>query len=125
LVRGIPLVEVYSPAPSELAAHWSRILQVPLSADEGDMPALHFDLGAARFVASPAASAERLAVLHAEVGDVEGACARALEAGLAHEAGGFSLAGVRFVLQPAADPEARASGQPVESTSGSCHDRER
>ena len=102
LVRGIPRVEVHTPVPSDLATHWSRILQVPLSASEGGQPLLSFDLGSVSFTTSPETKAERVAVLQVEVGDVHGVRARAEQAGLPQTASGFALAGVHFVLGPAA-----------------------
>lgn len=88
-VTGIPWIEVESLDPVDLAAHWSRIIDVPLVGNE-----LHFDLGAARFVSG---DAERLAALHVEVSDPRAVSDAARREGLATEGNGFSLCGVRML----------------------------
>ncbi|MBX3619045.1 MAG: VOC family protein [Rhizobacter sp.] len=99
-VGGIPWIEVGSPNPGELAAHWSRVIDVPLGEDAQGRPALSFDLGAARFVDG---EAERLAALQIEVGDPEAVHDAARRQGLAIEGEGFMLCGVR--MQPQKTPQ--------------------
>jgi hypothetical protein len=106
-VSGIGCIDVIGPQPDDLAAHWARIIDVPLQRERG-APALRFDLGAVRFLPAPEGVSERLDALHLEVGDA----ARVLDAArsrgcpIEDHAGetGFVLAGVRFVprLKPSA-----------------------
>jgi hypothetical protein len=106
-VSGLPSIDVQSPAPETLAAHWSRIIDVPLARNGVDQPVLRFDLGSVRFVKAAADAPECLATLHIEVVDPAPAWAAALDAGCAIEGDGadrgFVLAGVRFVPQPSGD----------------------
>lgn len=95
-VAGIPWVEVESPAPADLAAHWGRLIDVPVSSDALGHPVLNFDLGAACFVAG---STERLMALHVQVSDPAAVLTAAAVGGLPNDADGFSLCGVRFVPQ--------------------------
>lgn len=92
-VSGIHWIDVTSPDPAGLAAHWGRIADVPLGRD-GDHPALKFDLGAARFMQG---DAERLDALHVDVGDVGAVRRAAAEHGCPTDSDGFVLGGVRFV----------------------------
>lgn len=100
-VSGLRCVDVISPSPDNLAAHWARIIDVPLQRDAQGDPVLRFDLGAVRFVAARDGSLERLDALHIDVDDAERVIGAARTAGCATEdAGcerGFVLAGVRFV----------------------------
>lgn len=91
-VSGIPWVEVESPDPADLAAHWGRLIDVPVSSG----PVLHFDLGAVRFVRG---LAERLMTLQVQVSDPAAVLAAASAEGLPLKGGGFLLCGVRFVPQ--------------------------
>jgi hypothetical protein len=104
-VAGIPWVDVETPDPNDLAAHWGRLIDVPVGADARGHPALRFDLGAVRFVAAPAGSPERLATLHIVVHDPIAVLTRAADEGLTlervGELDGFLLCGVRVVPQPA------------------------
>ena len=82
-----------APDPSDLASHWGRIADVSVGQD-GDQPALKFDLGAARFLRG---DAERLEALHVDVGDADGVRRAAAHQGCLVEGDGFWLGGVRFV----------------------------
>lgn len=100
-VSAIGSIDVVSPQPGDLAAHWARIIDVPLQRGADGRPALQFELGAVRFVHAPDDTPERLDALHLDVGDP----ARVLAAARTHGrpvdeqdgAQGFPLAGVRIV----------------------------
>ena len=100
-VSGLPSIDVQSPDAEGLAAHWARIIDVPVARNPQGEPLLRFDLGAARFVSAPAGSAERLDALHVDVPDAARTCAVARDFGCAADDqgadAGFVLAGVRFV----------------------------
>lgn len=106
LVGGLPSIDVQSAAPEDLAAHWARIIDVPVGRNAQSEPRLRFDLGSVRFVRAPAGAPERLDAVHIDVGDTERVCANARAAGCTFEgdadARGFVLAGVRFVPRPPA-----------------------
>jgi hypothetical protein len=97
----LPRIDVQSPDPEGLAAHWARIIDLPVTRNAQHEPTLLFELGAVRFVSVPAGSAERLDALHIEVADAERTCAAARALGCASEGQdadrGFVLAGVRWV----------------------------
>lgn len=111
LVQGIPGIEVETPEPAGLAAHWSRLTEVPVARDADGRPSLRFDLGAASFIETPGGSPERLAALRVDVQDPLAACTAARAAGLPVEGDGvaarFLLCGVWIVPQPAAIAAAR------------------
>jgi hypothetical protein len=100
-VSGIRCVDVSSPTPDDLAAHWAGIIDTPLEHDAHGDPTLRFELGSVRFVHGPDGSAERLDVLHIDVDDAKRVTAAAAAAGCPAEgsgpAQGFVLGGVRFV----------------------------
>lgn len=101
LASGVPQIDVQSPDPAGLAAHWARIIDVPLEANPRGEPSLQFELGSARFVQAPADSPERLDALHVEVPDAARTLAAARGAGCqdgdVEPAAGFLLAGVRWI----------------------------
>lgn len=100
-VQGLPWVDVASPEPAALAAHWARIIDVPLGDDGTGLPALRFDLGAVRFV--PALDGrETLHTLHLQVADPAAVRLAAAAAGCPARGAGFVLAGVCVVPQPGA-----------------------
>ena len=107
LVGGLPSIDVHSPDPDDLAAHWARIIDVPVTHSAQGEPLLRFDLGAVRFVRAPAGAPERLAAVHIDVDDAERVRAHARAVGCAFEgaadASGFVVGGVRLV------PRRRAS----------------
>jgi hypothetical protein len=100
-VSGLPCIEVQSPDPSDLATHWSRIIETPVARNAQGEPVMRFELGGVRFVRAPAGEPERFSALHIDVADAP----RVLQA--AHAWGcaldgtstdrGFMLAGVRWV----------------------------
>jgi hypothetical protein len=100
-VSGLPSIDVQSPDPDGLAAHWARIIDVPVTRSEHGEALLRFDLGAVRFVRAAAGAPERLDVLHLDVADAARVLAAAQACGCALEgdgdAPGFVLAGVRIV----------------------------
>jgi hypothetical protein len=95
-VAGLPWVDVQSPAPTELAAHWSRITELPIARDAKGQPALSSDLGALRFVAAEPGAAERITTLHVAVAAPRSTIAAAASAGLPCDNTGFTLCGVRI-----------------------------
>lgn len=92
-VAGLPCIELESPDPVGLAAHWAGLTGRPLQygdAGAGGAPGLAFDLGRARFVRG---ASERLALLEVAVPDPAATLAAARGHGLVVEAGAFLLAG--------------------------------
>jgi len=106
-VSGLPSIDVQSPEPEALAAHWARIIDVPPGRNAAGEPTLSFDLGGVRFVRSAEGSPERLEALHVAVADAQAVHAAAARAGCPAEGEGaergFVLAGVRFVPRDRAD----------------------
>lgn len=96
-VSGLPSVDVCSPDADGLAAHWARIIDVPLARDSEQRPTLRFEVGAVRFVAAPAGTPERLDAVHIAVADAARTLAAARAHGCRLEGDGFMLAGVRMV----------------------------
>lgn len=95
-VAGLPAVEVSSPDGAGLAAHWSRLIGVPVHTTAG-VPTLHFDLGAVRVVPG---AVERLAVVELAVPDPAGTLQAAVASGCAVRGEGFAFCGV--TLRPVA-----------------------
>jgi hypothetical protein len=93
-------VELESPDPADLAAHWSRILRVPLRHADQD-PRVVLSVGALRFVRVPQGRVECLGALSVAVADVRRALTLAARRGRAVAEDAFCLAGVAFRLQPA------------------------
>ncbi len=94
LVSAMPAIEVRSPDPAGLAAHWGRIMAIePQARDDGSW-ALPFDLGMARIVAAPAGSPERLTAVDVAVPDPSAVLAAAARHGCPVDGDGFFLAGV-------------------------------
>ncbi|MCS6926140.1 MAG: VOC family protein [Candidatus Binatia bacterium] len=50
VVRGIAAAEIQTPDPTDLAARWGQILELPVEADAQGHPSLRLDLGSLRFV---------------------------------------------------------------------------
>ena len=100
-VSGLPWIDVQSPDAAGLAAHWARIIDLPLTRNAQGEPTLRFDLGAVRFTSAPAGGAERLDALHVDVADAERTCEAARTLGYVIDGrgagAGFVLAGVRVV----------------------------
>jgi len=105
-VAGVPSIDVQSPDVDGLAAHWARLIDVPVARGAHGEPWLHFDLGAVRFVPAPAGSTERIEAVHLTVADVGRTVAAAQARGCPLEGvesdRGFLLAGVRWVPHAAA-----------------------
>jgi hypothetical protein len=100
LASGIPWIEVESADAAGLAAHWARIIDVPvLQATTG--PELRFDMGAARFVPTdPGEPAERLCAVALCVAGPARAIERAAARGLPLRGAGFDFCGVTILPQP-------------------------
>lgn len=96
-VQGLPLIEVETPDPADLAGHWSRLMDAPLRSDAGGEPRIDFDLGAVRFAQAPAGTPERLSAAWVQVTDPAAVLAAAARRGLELRDGGFFVAGMRFV----------------------------
>lgn len=101
-VRGIPSIVIESPDPAGLAAHWSKLFDVPVRDDAGTSR-MAFDLGEACFLSAPAGTPERLIALQVQVADPTAVRAAAQRRGLAADGEGFMLAGMRFVPVPFSD----------------------
>lgn len=99
-VRGLPLVEVQSPDVPGLAAHWSRLMAVPVQHDAQGRAGLQFDLGAVRFVPVPAGQAECLRGVQLQVADPAAVLRLAAEQGCVVDGQAFELAGVRLEPVP-------------------------
>jgi len=96
---GIPWIEVESPEPDALAAHWARIIDVP--PEQGAPgPQLRFDMGAVRFMRATGAAPERMSGLAVAVPDPARVLAHAAARGLALHGRGFDFCGVTFLPQP-------------------------
>ncbi len=96
LVGDIAAIGLASPRPEELAAHWSALMDVPLQRTASGDPELCFDLGRARFAASPSGTAERLDAVQILVADPDMLRQRAASAGCPAEGSGFLFCGVRI-----------------------------
>ena len=107
-VSGLRCIDVVSPQPDDLAAHWARIIDAPLQRDANGEAVLRFDLGSVRFTRARD-SAERLDALHVDVDDAERVMAAARAAGCGTEGAGpdrgFVLGGVRLVPRTHAVPQ--------------------
>ena len=97
-VRGIPVIEVESPDPDALAGHWSKLIDREVVQRE-----MRFDLGVARFVGAAPGTPERLSAMQVQVADPQAVLATAQRRGIAVDAGGFMLGGMRFVPVPFAE----------------------
>ena len=85
-------IEIESPNRDDLAAHWSKIIESPLSSDGGD-PLLTFEDGVIRFVNG---ATECLSTLVVQMNDVASVLAAADAKGHAVKNGAFHLGGVHF-----------------------------
>jgi hypothetical protein len=85
-------IEVESPRPEDLAAHWSAIVETPLVRDRGD-PMLTFEDGTIRFVRG---ETECLGAVVMEVADKAATLEAARARGHAVAADAFHLGGVHF-----------------------------
>jgi hypothetical protein len=87
-------IEIESPKPDDLASHWSRIIETPLTVDNGD-PVLVFEECAIRFVHG---QTECLGTLVLEMAKPAEALAKAAAKGYSVANNSFHLAGVNFRL---------------------------
>lgn len=85
-------IELESPKPDDLAAHWSRILQTPLESSNG-APSLNFEGSTIRFLSGPV---ECMGAVVVQVADVAATLERALERGYRIEGDSFHMGGVYF-----------------------------
>jgi hypothetical protein len=88
-------VEMQSPEPDALAAHWGRILQVPVSRDEGGVAELKLPNASFRFVRG---DAEIMSVLDFRVADVAAVSEAARAKGYDVSGNEFLIGGVVFRL---------------------------
>lgn len=93
-VAGLPLIELRSPDAAGLAAHWSRLMQRPLTQDADGHAMLAFELGAARFVGTAPGTPELLHTLALAVPAPAATLRAAAARGLPVEQGAFALAGM-------------------------------
>jgi hypothetical protein len=85
-------IEIESPKPDELAAHWSTILQTPLRHGQG-VPSLRFEDTAIEFIEG---SSEAIGAIRVQVKDRYATLERALSCGYRVQAHSFHLGGVNF-----------------------------
>lgn len=85
-------IELESPTPDDLAAHWANILQTPLGTEAG-APSLNIDGTAIRFLSG---ATECLGAIVVQVADVAATLERALERGYRLEGDAFHMGGVYF-----------------------------
>lgn len=97
LVGGLPWAEVQGPDPEDLAAHWARIIDMPLGRAPGGEPQLAFELGGVRFRHG---ATEMLSGLQVQVPQPALTLAAAAAAGCRRDAGGFLFCGVRLEPVP-------------------------
>ena len=88
-------IEVESPKPNDIAAHWANIIEAPLKQDKG-VPTLTFEDGTIRFVEG---ETECLGTLTVEVKDVAKTLSRAVACGHRVEGDRFHMAGVYFEVK--------------------------
>jgi hypothetical protein len=88
-------VEMESPEPNDLAAHWGRILGIPVTTDESGEPELRLANCSFRFVIG---ASEIMGALTFKVGDVAKVRSAAEAKGVVASGDAFSLAGVTFRL---------------------------
>jgi len=92
--------EVESPNPSELANHWARIMELPVSGD--GTPSIRLSHGTILFVPTEPGGAERLIGVRIGVSDIGRSLAAATQRCLRREDGAVWICGVRLVLQQVA-----------------------
>lgn len=95
VTQALLAVEMQSPDPHGLAAHWGRILGIPPTKGEGGDAEIVLVNCTFHFVQG---SREAMTALTFQVRDVAAVCANARARGLAVTGDGFTLAGVDFRL---------------------------
>ncbi|MCG6206176.1 VOC family protein [Rhodopseudomonas sp. HC1] len=93
--QALTAVEMQSPDPADLAAHWGRILDLPVSTGADDAPELKLPNATFRFVQGVS---EAMTALTLEVADVAKVRDAAKAQGVTSTDDGFNLAGVEFKL---------------------------
>ena len=88
-------IEVESPDPANLAAHWAKIIEVPVGKSASGDPELTFVNNTFRFIKGPA---EVLGGLVFKVNDVEKVTAAAAARGYNVDGNSFHMCGVNFRL---------------------------
>jgi hypothetical protein len=93
-------IELESADPQKLAAHWSKIVETPVSRTAEGNPRIVLQGAAIRFVAAAAGRPDCLGALRIAVSDVAKARSAATARGCKLEGDSFHLGGVHFRLQP-------------------------
>ncbi|WP_315767645.1 MULTISPECIES: VOC family protein [unclassified Bradyrhizobium] len=96
VTMALTAVELQSPDPSGLAAHWGRILEIAPTVEAGETPQIDLPNARFRFVEG---DREIVSGLTFRAADARGICAAAQARGHSVVNGGFSLGGVTFRLQ--------------------------
>ena len=92
--RAIRAIEVETPAPADLAAHWGRIIETPVVKSDKGAPELRFAEADIRFVQAPAGAPECIGALELVCADPQATLQRASSRGYVPFAGAFHIAGV-------------------------------
>jgi hypothetical protein len=93
--QAITGVEMQSPEPAELAAHWGKIIDVAVSKGADGSPELKLPNSVFRFVKGPA---DIMSALEFRVGDVAKVSAAAKARGYDVKGNAFFIGGVNFRL---------------------------
>jgi len=89
-------IDVETPDPAGLAAHWAAIIQVPAIADRDGAPALRFAEADIRFTPVTNGDGECIGAMTFACADPAGVLQRANARGYAPHSGAFHLSGVRM-----------------------------
>ncbi len=92
--RRIRAIDVETPAPLELAAHWGKIVQRRVEAQADGTPTLQFAEADIRFVQAAPGAPECIGALTVDCADPDGVLRRAASRGYVPFAGAFHIAGV-------------------------------
>lgn len=98
VVRGLAAAEIQTPDPTDLAARWGQIVELPVKADAEGRPTLHFDNAAVRFVKDTDGRGEGLGGVDLLVADRSRLLAAAERRGRRVSDDLVNLCGVRFRL---------------------------
>ncbi|WP_047309515.1 hypothetical protein [Rhodopseudomonas palustris] len=93
--QALTAVEMQSPDPADLAAHWGRVLELPVDRDADSVAELRLPNATFRFVQG---GSEAMTALTFKVTDVEKVREAATAQGVTSTPDGFNLAGVEFRL---------------------------
>ncbi len=94
--KKIVAIDVETPTPAELAAHWARIIQVPVASDEDGAPVLRFAEADIRFVQASDGAPECIGSMTLACADPASVLQRANARGYVPHGGAFHLSGVRM-----------------------------